>query len=342
MQVDLTGIHKVKKRLANGTITHYYYAWRGGPRIDGKPGSDDFLASYQQLKAQRKQPLQGTISWLIEEFKKSDDWRNMAQRTRDDHVLMFRKIREEFGHDSLKRAQERGSRSAFKNWRASMARSPKTADKAFSSLSRLFTWAVDEEIMDRNPCRGVPKLYKGNRANKHWSATDLARFRQTASAQIRFALLIALETGQRQGDLLALKWNQYDGTHLTIKQSKTGKVVRVLCSEALRSSLDALDRTSTHILTSEDRKPWSASGFQASWRRTTRRAGITDRTFHDLRGTFVLCALRAGQKLEDVARVTGHSLNDLRTLEKHYMGWDQDSADDVIIALDQNRRTLKV
>jgi integrase len=35
-------------------------------------------------------------------------------------------------------------------------------------------------------------------------------------------LLLALWTGQRQGDLLRLPWSAYDGEHIRLRQSKTG------------------------------------------------------------------------------------------------------------------------
>lgn len=43
MRVKLPGIAKVRKRLADGTIAVYYYAWRGGPRLPGTPGSPEFV-----------------------------------------------------------------------------------------------------------------------------------------------------------------------------------------------------------------------------------------------------------------------------------------------------------
>jgi hypothetical protein len=39
---------------------------------------------------------------------------------------------------------------------------------------------------------------------------------------LHLPLLLALWTGQRQGDLLRLPWSAYDGTHIRLKQSKTG------------------------------------------------------------------------------------------------------------------------
>jgi hypothetical protein len=46
VRVSLAGIHKVRIKLAGGNVKFFYYAWRGGPRLVGEPGSPEFLASY--------------------------------------------------------------------------------------------------------------------------------------------------------------------------------------------------------------------------------------------------------------------------------------------------------
>jgi hypothetical protein len=48
-----------------------------------------------------------------------------------------------------------------------------------------------------------------------------------APAEIELALIPALWTGQRRGDLPRLPWSAYDGTHIRLRQSKTGR--RSLC-----------------------------------------------------------------------------------------------------------------
>ena len=48
MRIRLKGINRVRKRLATGQIVTYFYAWKGGPRLDGEPGTAEFLASYNR------------------------------------------------------------------------------------------------------------------------------------------------------------------------------------------------------------------------------------------------------------------------------------------------------
>lgn len=63
MKVNLVGIHRVKKLLADGSERLYYYAWRGGPRMESNPDSLDFTAEYVRLVRDREDaPFQGCMA----------------------------------------------------------------------------------------------------------------------------------------------------------------------------------------------------------------------------------------------------------------------------------------
>jgi hypothetical protein len=56
MRVVLKGIDSATKRLADGSTRTYYYAWRGGPRLEGEPGTPDFVASYRGCRRAARPP----------------------------------------------------------------------------------------------------------------------------------------------------------------------------------------------------------------------------------------------------------------------------------------------
>jgi len=74
----LKGIHTVKSK----TGQTYYYAWRGGPRLRGQPGSADFTASYNEAVKLRETPSDGTLFSLIAGFKASTEFASLAPRTK--------------------------------------------------------------------------------------------------------------------------------------------------------------------------------------------------------------------------------------------------------------------
>ena len=92
-----------------------------------------------------------------------------------------------------------------------------------------------------NPCERGGKLYSGTRVDCVWSIEDEAAFLQHAPAHLHLPLLLALWTGQRQGDLLRLPWSAYDGKHIRLRQSKTGVRVQVIRS-ARRSRRRSMQR----------------------------------------------------------------------------------------------------
>jgi len=61
----------------------------------------------------------------------------------------------------------------------------------------------------------------------------------------RLPFLLAIWTGQRQGDLLVLPCSAYDGTCIRLKQSKGGKRVTIPVGGPLKAALDSAARTKT-------------------------------------------------------------------------------------------------
>jgi integrase len=65
------------------------------------------------------------------------------------------------------------------------------------------------------------------------------------------------------------------------------------------------------------------------------RAGITDLTFHDLRGTAVVRLAIAGASVPQIAAVTRHSLKDVEAiLDAHYLGRDIQLAEAAMLKLE--------
>ena len=93
--------------------------------------------------------------------------------------------------------------------------------------------------------RRVGACIAASRADKVWTADDEADFLRRAPATCILPLLLALWTGQRQGDLLRLPWSAYDGTHIRLLQRKSGeRRVRVVIpvGAPLKAALDAQPR----------------------------------------------------------------------------------------------------
>jgi integrase len=336
--MQLKGINCVTKRLADGTRRTYWYAWKGGPPLRGEPGTPKFVASYNEAVARKIAPPTGVLLALLFRFQESAEFQfGISPRTRRDYIKQIKRIEREFGDFPIKALDDPRSRSVFLEWRDKLAQtSLRQADYAYGTLARVLSWAHNRGLIAKNPCSKGGKLYHGSRASKIWHEEEVTRFLQTAPTYLRLALLLAINTGQRQGDLLRLPWSAYDGKEIKLRQRKTDAYVTIPVAEALKDALDRAPRKSPIMLTNSENKPWSESGFQGAWGKATTRAGIRGLTFHDLRGTAVVTLARAGCTEVEIYSITGHKPGDVQAiLTAHYLPRDAEVAGNAIAKLNR-------
>ena len=335
MRVHLKGIHRVPKKLASGEIKQYVYAWRGGPAIDATPGTAEFIRQYHEAHESLRRPKAGTLMTIIAEYKGSAEFKTLAPSTRRSYLAYIKLIEDDFGDLPLAALDDKRVRGEFKNWRGRFANTPRKADYAWTTLARLLSFAKDRGLIATNPCEGGGRLYSANRAEHVWRDEDVIAFLSVAPAELALALMLALWTGQRQGDLLRLPWSAYDGTRIRLQQSKTGRRVVIPTGEPLRLLLDRTPQASPLILTNTHGKPWTSDGFRSSWAKACANAKIKGLTFHDLRGSAVVRLALADATVPQIATFTGHSLRDVEAiLDAHYLGRDVKLAEIAIMKLE--------
>lgn len=318
VRVDLKGLHHTTAVLASGERVIYWYAWKGGPRLPGRPGTPEFVAAFNAAIAERKTEIKGTgtLGWLLDKFQDSPEFTGTAEKTRKDYARHLSEIRREFAPMTIAEIEARGSRTLFLEWRDEIAgkRGTRTADYVFAVLARGLSWAVDRELLARNPCERAGRLHSGNRKDSVWTVDEEADFLNSASRPMRLAFMLALWTAQREGDITRMTWRAYDGRSLLVRQSKTGANVRIPVSGPLKSVLDlaraenaSKPAPSVQIVTADKGgKAYTADGFRSSFAKACATAGVTDRTFHDLRGTFSTRAGEAGASSIEISAITGH------------------------------------
>lgn len=333
MRVHLKGIHSVK---SGGRP--YHYAWRGGPRLSGEPGSADFIASYNRAVASVKEPVPGHLFTLIAEYRRSTAFTELADATRRDYNRYLKMIEERFGDMPLPAIVDPRARGDFKEWRDGLAASPRSADLAWSVLARVLSVAKDRGRIQVNPCEHGGRLYAANRADAIWTEELIGRALAAFPERLRHALLLALWTGQRQGDLLRLTWSAVTDA-VRLRQGKTGRHVTIPIGKTLRSILAGIPRVSPTVLTSSAEAPWTSDGFRSSWGRACKTAGIAGVTFHDIRGSTVTRLAEEGASVAEIASITGHSLADVSViLDRHYLSRSVTLAESAVRKLERKER----
>jgi len=180
MRVHLKGIHAVKVKLASGAFATYYYAWRGGPRLVGEPGSPEFLLSYSAAHQSQRQTDSSKFQSVIVGYKASEDFRSLKPRTKSDYIKQIAKIEKAFATLPIDALEDARVTRDFLEWRDGMAGSPRQADYAWMVLMRLLSWARARGLTLYRPPERVERLYHADRSEKIWEESHIASFMAVA------------------------------------------------------------------------------------------------------------------------------------------------------------------
>ncbi len=212
------------QRLADGSTRIYYYHRATGRRLEGQPRSPEFVRSYADAEKSLLERHQGTFAGLIRDYTLSIEFRdNLAPSTQSEYRRLLQSAETEFGSLPIAALADPRVRKEFLDWRERIARrsGPREADHRLSAISAMLTWAVDRGIIAANQLKGFKRLYRADRSEIIWLPEHISQFMEAASIELQQALILALHTGQREGDLLKLPWSAYDGRTIKLRQGKS-------------------------------------------------------------------------------------------------------------------------
>lgn len=168
-----------------------------------------------------------------------------------------------------------------------------------------------------------------------------------ASVELQRAMILALHTGQRQGDLLRLTWGNYDGATIALRQGKSrkngvvGRKIEIPVTRALKAMLDGIDRTAAVILTTPSGRAYTGKNFRQQWKAACRAAKLPEELhFHDIRGTTITLLAEGGATVPQIASITGHSLKQVASIIEKYLSRTRELAGGGIV-LFQNAKSTK-
>ncbi|MHC5700970.1 tyrosine-type recombinase/integrase [Streptomyces tirandamycinicus] len=221
----------------------------------------------------------------------------------------------------------------IRRWRAGLLESgvgEPTVVKAYQVLRAIMNTAVDDELIQRNPCR-----IKGAGAAKtaerpFLDVSEVFRLADAVPARFRVLILLAAFTGLRFGELAALQRHDVDLERRTVavrralaetrtdgivvKSPKSAAGVRTVAFPAsltadLAAHLAAFaepGRTGS-VFTGERGGQLRRNNFRRLWLRALKTTGLGDVHFHDLRHTGNTLAATGGATTRELMQRMGHS-----------------------------------
>ena len=270
----------VKKRLADGSTKIYRYA----------------------AKPKRHRFGDETIGALILAYKAGQEWHALAPASRATYAIYLR-VLEAAPHT---RVADVTRRDILALRDAVAARGIGAANGFLRAASALFGWAVDREWIDNTPMARVRSLAGGSLPA--WTDEQARHAIAKLPEHFRRVVVLAWQTGQRRGDLVRLRWSDYDGRAIHLVQQKTGSALVIEASPQLRAELDAWKRRATAltILTDAKGKPWDATYLSSAMGRALAKIGLPGLNVHGLRKMRAAELASGGATVHEIAAVTGH------------------------------------
>lgn len=269
-----------------------------------------------------------------------DRWLSLAAQPRlraksyaDYVALLTRYIRPTLGGSKLNQLTPLGIQSAYHQM-LERKLSPRTVRYTHAVLHSALEQAVDWRQLARNPANGVA-LPKVHRAAPRVFTVEQARLFLSEAANSRYgsAFVLAVTTGLRPSELLALRWRDLDWQTRTITVERTlekgsgwrfGPTKRPASRRQVQlqswvsrmlSDLEAarkFDSSSAgpakeQIFHTMAGRPLNSDYLGRELRRILVRAGLPTLRLYDLRHTAASLALAAGAPVKAISEQLGHS-----------------------------------
>lgn len=196
---------------------------------------------------------------------------------------------------------------------------PQTVKHELALFGRIIVLARrewDVPLVD-NPVKRIALPIVHNSRQRRLEAGEAERLmealRKTRNRLVPVAVTLAMETAMRRGELLALEWRHVDLKRriALLPLTKNGRPREVpLTDEAVRvlgSLPEAKDES--RVL------PLTPMALRLAWVRATKRAGLEDLHFHDLRHEAISRFAELGLSATELALISGH--RDLRMLNRY-------------------------
>ncbi len=180
-------------------------------------------------------------------------------------------------------------------------------------LRMIFRMAEHDGLVERNPAAPVSAPRIDAKEPVHFTAEQARRFLDAAQGDaLRTLYLVALHTGLRRGELLALVWRDVDLDHrvVTVRRSKTAAGLRrVPLTPEAAHALAGIPRVPGPIW------PYSPAYVTRHVAVICARAGLARLTFHGLRHSTASILLAEGVPIEVIRSLLGHTNT---SMTEHY------------------------
>jgi integrase len=315
----MTKLRYLRKKSAKGRTYYYFDAGKADdgsriltplPHIRDPRFGDCYARAQAERSKHKNQQGVLTLDGLIRTYEKSPEFRGLAEKSKSSYsrylAVANKLIRTRSGQSVPVKHIERGD---IIKVRDTLADTPGAANQTMAALGALYAWAVDNEKVRENPTTKIKRF----KAKPHDPWPEELLEEALSDPQVGMGVALLYFTGQRIDDVVSMTWADVRGDHMLVYQQKKDTHIRVAILPELGERLNALEKTSTAILTNANGLPWTQSGLRQklqAWAKARGHHVVP----HGLRKNAVIALLEAGCTVAEVSGITDQTLQ----LIEHY------------------------
>jgi integrase len=260
----------------------------------------------------RQTRLEGTFGNLWEKYLELHAKPNKQPRSVAEDEANYRRYLSEWATRRLSTIHRRD----VEKLRADLAEKSGrfAANRALALLSTMFNKATEWGWSGANPCKGIKKFREESR-ERFLTQDEMPRFLKALAEEpgqdFRDFILVALVTGARRSNVLAMRWEEIDFASAVWRIPRTkgnksqsiplvGPALKVL--EARRGQV-----TGEWVFPSRVVKGAHVLEFRKPWGKLLERASIGNLRLHDVRRTLGTWLSKSGTALPVIKAALGHA-----------------------------------
>lgn len=321
--VGLKGIHRVKKRMADGSIKIHLYHRATGLPLD----ENNLAASFAAAEKTMRTASEDTLTHLIRLFDKSTYFEGLSDASRREYVWKLKRVEQQWGDCPVSTFNDADDALEFRKdalaWHDGLGKtSRRSADNLMACLARVLSYAKEKCVIKFNPIDAFKRLYKSDRSEKVWSDDLQMEFIASATPAMVTAMYLVRNTGMRASDCRKFPWTRYNGEQVQIRSSKTKKMLWIPATKELKAYLDGLTaagRKGALVMLTPKGKAFTKRYFNECWREDADKVGAQDLNFHDNRGTAATLLAQAGATAPEIAEAMTWTVDKAHRIIEAYL-----------------------
>lgn len=279
------------------------------------------------LGVQKRQELlhAPTVKVLVSEYLERHA--KPHKRTwREDERILNREVIPRFG---ARKAADLRRREVIAMLDEIAARAPVQANQTLSVFRKCFNWAISRDLVEFSPCHRIERPAPDSQRDRYLSKIEIQKFlgilRQRRlkdpkidlemSETVKAALVFALATGQRAGEVTGASWSEFDLSTATweipASRVKTGRTHRIPLNKpalaALRRARELGPQSEWPFPSPGGKKPLASRVLGAAIHRNHEKFGLPPFTAHDLRRTCATHLAQFGVPRFIIGRILNHA-----------------------------------